>query len=112
MVGFEDDDEEISLPDEQRRGDRDDRDVDSKMQELQRLMSYDCDLKQSRYEEMDDDDEDEDDIAMELIRSKFKRGGRQDDTTEFMFEVDDDEDLGGFVDDDGLENDLIDFDLV
>jgi hypothetical protein len=34
MVGFEDDDEEISLPDEQRRGDRDDRDVDSKMQEL------------------------------------------------------------------------------
>jgi hypothetical protein len=37
-------------------------------------MSYDCDVKQSRYEEMDDDDEDDDDIAMELIRSKFKRG--------------------------------------
>lgn len=82
-------------------------------------MSYDCDIKQSKYDDMDeDDDEDDDDIAMEVIRARFGRQGvsaRPDmrDETEFLFEVDDDEDdMAVFENDMELDNDeLMDFDL-
>jgi hypothetical protein len=78
-------------------------------------MSYDCDVKQSKYDAFDEDEdsEDEDDIAIEMIKQRFGRDRiRVKNDTEFMFEVDDDEEINNYGEDMDLENDdLLEFDL-